>query len=69
MPGLIRRYEEATNGKNSSNMDHCMQNTRKNVAIVHIQIASSGNGSKAMDMYRKLLSNRNDKNSQNYFLN
>ena len=43
LPGLIRRYEEAVNGRNSSDLEHCRHNTRKNMAIIHIQIASSAN--------------------------
>ena len=43
LPTLIRRFEEAIYGKNSSNYEHCIKNTRQNVAIVNFQIASSEN--------------------------
>ena len=42
-PRFIKRYEEAIYGRNSSHFEHCKYNTRQNVAIVHVQIASSVN--------------------------
>ena len=43
LPKFIRRYEEAVYGKNASHREHCISNTRKNVAIVHFYIDSSSN--------------------------
>ena len=43
LPNFIRRYEEAVYGRNSSNYEHCIKNTRQNVAIVNFHIASSAN--------------------------
>ena len=43
LPKFIRRYEEAIYGKNPSDMEHCINNTRQNVAIVHFHITSSAN--------------------------
>ena len=43
LPQFIRRYEEAIYGKNPSDMEHCINNTRQNVAIVHFHITSSAN--------------------------
>ena len=43
LPGFIRRYEEAIYGRNSSDYEHCMKNTRQYVAIVHFHIAASAN--------------------------
>jgi len=43
LPEFIRRYEEAIYGKDPSVMEHCINNTRQNVAIVHFHIASSAN--------------------------
>ena len=38
-----RKYEEAVYGKNPSDREHCINNTRKNVAIVNFYIDSSSN--------------------------
>ena len=43
LPKFIRRYEETIYGKNPSDMEHCINNTRQNVAIVHFHITSSAN--------------------------
>ena len=43
LPKFIRRFEEAIYGKNPSDMEHCINNTRQNVAIVHFHITSSAN--------------------------
>ena len=43
LPTFIRRYEEAIYGRNSSEYEHCIKNTRQNVAIVNFHIASSAN--------------------------
>ena len=43
LPKFIRRYEEAIYGKNPSDMEHCINNTKQNVAIVHFHITSSAN--------------------------
>ena len=43
LPRFIRRYEEAIYGRNSSDYEHCMKNTRQYVAIVHFHIAASAN--------------------------
>ena len=43
LPRFIRRYEEVIYGRNSSDYEHCIKNTRQNVAIVNIQIATSAN--------------------------
>ena len=43
LPNFIRKYEEAIYGRNSSDSEHCIKNTRQNVAIVHFLIAPSAN--------------------------
>ena len=43
LPTFIRRFEEAIYRRNSSNYEHCIMNTRQNVAIVNFQIVSSEN--------------------------
>ena len=43
LPRFIRRYEEAIYGKNPSNKEHCINNMKQNVAIIHFHIASSAN--------------------------
>ena len=43
LPKFIRRYEEGIYGRDASNFEHCIKNTRQNVAIVHFYIASSAN--------------------------
>ena len=43
LPRFIRRYEEAVYGKNASSFEHCIHNTKINVAIVHFYIDSSSN--------------------------
>ena len=43
LPKFIRKYEEAIYGRNSSWIEHCIKNTRKNVAIVHFHIAPTAN--------------------------
>ena len=44
LPYFIRRYEEAIYGRNSSDYDqHCINNTKQYVAIVHFHIAPSAN--------------------------
>ena len=42
LPRFIRRYEEVIYGRSSSDY-HCINNHRRNVAIVNIQIATSAN--------------------------
>ena len=43
LPLFIRRFEEVIYGRDSSFYEHCVKNTRQNVAIVHFHIASSEN--------------------------
>ena len=43
LPFFIRMYEEVMYGRNSSHIEHCIKNTKLNVAIVNFQIASSAN--------------------------
>ena len=43
LPRFIRRFEEAVYGKNASSFEHCIHNTKINVAIVHFYIDSSSN--------------------------
>ena len=43
LPNFIRNYEEAIYGRSSDKKQHCINNTRQNVAIVHFHIASSAN--------------------------
>ena len=43
LPRFIRRYEEAIFGRNSSDYEHCIKNTRQYVAIVHFLIVASAN--------------------------
>ena len=43
LPLFIRRFEEVIFWRDSSFYEHCVKNTRQNVAIVHFHIASSEN--------------------------
>ena len=43
LPQFIRRYEEILNGRYHSWKEHCINNTRQYVAIVHFHIAPSAN--------------------------
>ena len=43
LPEFIRKFEEAVYGRNSSDYEHCIKNTKQNVAIVHFHIAPSAN--------------------------
>ena len=43
LPEFIRKYEEAIHGRNSSWYEHCIRNTKQNVAIVHVHIQPTAN--------------------------
>ena len=43
LPEFIRKYEEAIYGRSSDPTQHCINNTRQYVAIVHFHIAPSAN--------------------------
>ena len=43
LPRFIRRYEEILNGRYHSWNEHCINNTRQYVAIVHFHIAPTAN--------------------------
>ena len=43
LPRFIRRYEEILNGRYHLEIEHCINNTRQYVAIVHFHIAPSAN--------------------------
>ena len=42
-PRFLRRYEEILNGRYHSSEEHCINNTRQYVAILHFHIAPSAN--------------------------
>ena len=43
LPHFIRRYEDILKGRYHSRKEHCINNTRQYVAIVHFHIAPSAN--------------------------